>query len=101
MKPKQNPNQCGIRHVFVEPAYKGETLCAMCKHVQDGDCHVRETTSLESTVGRLDRLISEMKVWAKRVEADELDEADVQTVKHHAEDMAAMARYVLAKIEPS
>lgn len=56
------------------------------------------TTKLEETTGRLDRLISEMKIWAKRAEGGELDEADVQTLKHHAEDMAAMALYVSDKV---
>ena len=57
-------------------------------------------TTIDMTTGKLDRCISEMKVWAKRAEAGYLDEADVQTIKHHAEDMKAMGDYVLRKIDP-
>ncbi|KKN77035.1 hypothetical protein LCGC14_0363740 [marine sediment metagenome] len=56
-------------------------------------------TTIDMTTGKLDRCISEMKVWAKRAEAGYLDEADVQTIKHHAEDMKAMGDYVLRKVE--
>ncbi len=58
------------------------------------------TTTIDETTGRLDRLISEMKVWALRAEAGELDEADVQTLKHHGEDMEAMGKYVGRKVNP-
>ena len=59
----------------------------------------RMLTTIDETTGKLDRIISEMKVWAKRAQAGELDEADVQTLKHHAEDMALMAEYVQAKVD--
>lgn len=59
---------------------------------------------LAETTGRLDRLISEMKIHAKRAAEQRLppvvyDEADVQTLKHHAEDMIAIGQYVLRKLE--
>lgn len=55
------------------------------------------SSELNSFVGRLDRIISEMKIWSKVY--DSLDDADQQTVKHHAEDMMAMGNHVLRKIE--
>lgn len=56
--------------------------------------------SLADTTGRLDRVISEMKVHAKRVsEGDKrYDDADAQTLEHHAEDMIAMGQYIIAHI---
>ena len=58
----------------------------------------RMTTHINETTGHLDRVISEMKIWAKRAYVGELDEADVQTLSHHAEDMKAIAEYVANKI---
>ena len=57
---------------------------------------------LSDTTGALDRVISEMKIHAKRAEEGGFayDEADVQTLKHHAEDMIAMGEYVLRKVDP-
>lgn len=55
-------------------------------------------TTIDETTGALDRCISEMKVWAKRAENGDLDEADVQTLKHHGEDMIAMGQYVGRKV---
>ncbi len=57
-------------------------------------------TDLARTTGALDRVISEMKIWAKRAAGMGygMDEADAQTLKHHAEDMHAMADYVLDKL---
>ena len=63
---------------------------------------VRMNNGLEDTTGRLDRIISEMKVHAKRLLIKNqvtYDEADVQTLKHHAEDMVAMGEYVLDNIK--
>ncbi len=56
-------------------------------------------TTIDETTGKLNRVISEMKIWAKRAQAWELDEADIQTLKHHAEDMTLMAEYVLDKVD--
>lgn len=43
-------------------------------------------------IGRLDRLISELLLVT--AEVSELDDADVQTLKHHGEDMKAAADLV-------
>ncbi len=57
--------------------------------------------SLPDTTGRLDRLISEMKLHAVNVSTGHsgYDKADFQTIKHHAEDMKAMGEYILSKLE--
>lgn len=44
-----------------------------------------------AVVGQLDRALSEFKLLAK----SQLDDADRQTVKHHAEDCVLLGRYVL------
>ncbi len=56
---------------------------------------------LRETTGDLDRVISEMKIHAKCCGDREYsyDAADVQTLKHHAEDMIAMGEYILKKME--
>ncbi len=59
----------------------------------------RMLTTIDETTGKLDRAISEMKIWAKRGQAGNLDEADIQTLKHHAEDMIAMGEYVKARVD--
>ncbi len=62
----------------------------------------RMTKTLADTTGNLDRVISEMKIHAKRLVFPNqvaYDEADVQTLKHHAEDMVAMGEYVLRKVK--
>lgn len=62
---------------------------------------VRMNQDLEDTTGHLDRVISEMKIHAKRLTIPNqvtYDEADIQTLKHHAEDMIAMGEYVLEKV---
>ena len=58
-------------------------------------------STIQETTGRLDRLISEMKIHAKRIASGHIgyDEADRQTLKHHAEDMIAMGQYVLSNID--
>lgn len=60
-------------------------------------------TLLPETTGQLDRVISEMKMHAKHAAegAYPYDEADIQTLKHHAEDMVAMGQYILNKLEVS
>ncbi len=61
----------------------------------------RMNEGLCETTGRLDRIISEMKIHAKRLTISgqvTYDEADIQTLKHHAEDMLAMGEYVLDKV---
>jgi hypothetical protein len=45
-------------------------------------------------IGRLDRALSELKVLAQ----SDLDEADLQTVKHHAEDCVGLGTRVLEMI---
>ncbi len=62
----------------------------------------RMNEELHETTGRLDRLLSEMKIHAKRLDIKgqvTYDEADIQTLKDHAEDMVAMGVYVLYKVE--
>lgn len=48
----------------------------------------------DSTIGRLDRLLSEFLLLAKTP----LDEADHQTIKHHAEDLIGVGNAALAAI---
>jgi hypothetical protein len=43
------------------------------------------------TIGRLDRALSELKMLAQ----SDLDEADLQTVRHHAEDYVGLGTKVL------
>lgn len=53
----------------------------------------RERVAL--AIGRLDRALSELKVLAQ----SDLDEADLQTVKHHAEDCVGLGTRVLEIIK--
>ena len=58
------------------------------------------TEKVISATGRLDRIISELVLLAK--EGDPLlvcDEADWQTLKHHAEDMSAASELILRRFE--
>ncbi len=62
----------------------------------------RMHTELSDTTGCLNRVISEMKIHAKRLDIEgqvTYDEADIQTLKHHAEDMIVMGQYVLEKVK--
>lgn len=45
-------------------------------------------------IGRLDRLLSEFLIAAK----SDLDEADLQTIKHHADDLIGVGRAALANV---
>lgn len=54
------------------------------------------------TIGRLDRVLSKLVGWG-RICADglnnvEIDEANRQTLKHHAEDMIAAGQKILKDI---
>ncbi len=49
---------------------------------------------LDATIGRLDRLLSEFLVLAE----SELDEADRQTLKHHADDLIGVGNAALKKL---
>lgn len=49
------------------------------------------TPDIIETIGTLDQCLSRLKVLAK----SPLDEADRQTVKHHAEDCILLGRHVL------
>lgn len=45
-------------------------------------------------IGKLDRALSELKLLSKQ----QLDEADRQTLKHHAEDCVLLGSYILKKM---
>lgn len=49
----------------------------------------------DATIGQLDRLLSEMMEAKRATKRGELDAADFQTLKHHAEDMRAAADSIL------
>ena len=49
---------------------------------------------LDSMIGRLDRLLSEFLVAAE----GPLDEADRQTMKHHADDLIGVGQAALEKL---
>ena len=51
---------------------------------------------LDSTIGRLDRVLSELMLFRDAIDA--MDAADRQTLKHHAEDMAGAARSILESL---
>lgn len=56
-----------------------------------------ETTNiriLDLTIGRLDRLLSEFLLLAE----GDLDEADRQTIKHHADDLIGVGKKALATL---
>lgn len=47
-------------------------------------------------IGRLDRLLSEIMIAAAR---PDIDEADRQTLKHHADDLIGVGNAVLRKLQ--
>lgn len=47
----------------------------------------------DEMIGRLDRLLSEFLIEAAR---PELDEADRQTIKHHADDLVGVGQKALS-----
>ncbi len=52
--------------------------------------------TVDDTVGRLDRLLSEF-LWL--VESDVLDQVDAQTLKHHADDLIGVGQSALKKLK--
>lgn len=50
--------------------------------------------SLDAMIGRLDRLLSEFLLAA----ASQLDEADRQTIKHHADDLVGVGEAALKRL---
>lgn len=46
-------------------------------------------------IGRLDRLLSELMIVAKQ----QLDEANRQTLKHHAEDIEAVCAVIRKRLD--
>jgi len=55
------------------------------------------SNELNVFIGKLDRIISEAKCWVKVFRS--LDEADQQTLDHHADDMVGMGQYMKHNIE--
>jgi hypothetical protein len=53
--------------------------------------------SFDAMIGRLDRVLSEF-LLAAREDGEELDEADRQTIKHHAEDLIGVGKAALTAI---
>ncbi len=49
----------------------------------------------DAMIGKLDRLLSEFLIEAK---SETLDEADLQTIKHHAEDLIGVGKAALEAI---
>lgn len=56
---------------------------------------ITEHDQIQAT-GKLDRAISEMMVWAEFSHLTDL--AAKQTLKHHAKDMVAAGKHILAKL---
>lgn len=54
--------------------------------------------AFDAMIGRLDRVLSEFLLTAREFET-ELDEADRQTIKHHADDLIGVGKAALAAIE--
>lgn len=52
--------------------------------------------SFDEMIGRLDRILSEFLIEAAR---SELDEADRQTVKHHADDLIGVGQKALSLLK--
>jgi hypothetical protein len=46
-------------------------------------------------IGRLDRILSEFLIEAARAARADLDEADRQTLKHHADDLIGVGKKAL------
>lgn len=46
-------------------------------------------------IGRLDRVLSELLIASERA----CDEADIQTIKHHADDCIGVGQKVLANLK--
>ncbi len=55
-----------------------------------------EARAFDVMIGQLDRLLSEMMLAAKD---PQLDEADRQTLKHHADDLIGVGNAVLGNIK--
>lgn len=56
----------------------------------------REVRDFDLTIGRLDRLLSELITWS---DFEDLDPADAQTLKHHADDLRGVADKILNTLE--
>ena len=54
--------------------------------------------SFNTAIGQLDRSLSVMMEWGRAAERGELDSADLQTLKHHAEDMIGAANAILGRV---
>ena len=61
-----------------------------------GNPRGRPATDIDLMIGRLDRLLSEFLLAA---EDPNLDEADRQTIKHHADDLIGVGGAALKKLE--
>lgn len=51
---------------------------------------------LDAMIGKLDRLLSEFLIYA---DDRSLDEADRQTLKHHADDLIGVGKSALRKLD--
>lgn len=81
--------------------------CAVCGHSRNThlghnnscyDCngcrqYVDNRIDVVNMIGRLDRVLSEMKIMA--INANLYDATDLQTLKHHAEDCVGLGNHVL------
>ena len=56
--------------------------------------------SFNTAIGQLDRSLSVMMEWGRCAERGELDRADLQTLKHHAEDMIGAGNAMLERVSP-
>lgn len=62
------------------------------------DAPPSEPRPFDVTIGQLDRVLSELMLFKRACKRGALDEADRQTLKHHAEDMRAAADTILADL---
>lgn len=90
-----------IDHAVIETATVHQAYCVIPQiHAHNARVafNARPKTvdrnAFDLTIGRLDRLLSEFLALAKAP----LDEADRQTIKHHADDLIGVGRAALAAV---
>lgn len=57
-----------------------------------------QNADFDLTIGKLDFVLSKLMMYAKQAELGNLSEANIQTLKHHAEDMELAAKSIFKKI---
>lgn len=73
-----------------------ESIAAKLRAAADR-CTIDPARPFDKMIGKLDRCLSEFLLFA----ADNLDEADRQTIKHHADDLIGVGNAALKKLQES